>query len=82
MKKKILYKQLIKYQCADKIVCVLIMLNMLVLIDVFSVSYCMVCTYLRAGNPQALASGLSLVHRHNHTVTALLHQHACVPCAL
>ena len=39
------------------------------------VSYCMVCAYVREGNPRALASGLSPVHTHNHTITALLHQH-------
>ena len=47
-----------------------------------SVSYCMVCAYVREGNPRALASGLSPVHTHNHTITALLHQHACALCAL
>ena len=46
------------------------------------VSYCMVCAYLRENNPRALASGLSPVHIHNLTITALLHQHACPFCAL
>ena len=35
----------------------------------------MVCAYVR-DNPLTLASGLSPVHTHNHTITALLHQHA------
>ena len=47
-----------------------------------SVSYCMVCAYVREGNPRALASGLSPVHTHNHTITALLHHHACALCIL
>ena len=47
-----------------------------------SVSYCMVCAYVREDNPRALASGLSPVHAYNHTITALLHQHACAQCAL
>ena len=47
-----------------------------------SVSYCMVCAYVREGNTRALASGLSPVHTHNHTVTALLHQYACALYAL
>ena len=34
-----------------------------------SVSYCMVCAYVQEDNPQALASGLSPVHAHNHTIT-------------
>ena len=42
----------------------------------------MVCAYVREGNPRALASELSPVHTHNHTITALLHQHACAPCLL
>ena len=42
----------------------------------------MVCVYVREGNPRALASGLSRVHTHNHTITALLYQHACALCAL
>ena len=44
----------------------------------------MVCAYVREGNPGALAlaSGLSPVHTHTHTITALLHQHACALCAL
>ena len=46
------------------------------------VSYCMVCVYVREGNPRALARGLSPVHTHNRTITALLHQHACALCAL
>ena len=33
--------------------------------------------YVRVDNPLALASGLSPVHTHNPTITALLHQHAC-----
>ena len=45
------------------------------------VSYCMVCAYVREGNPRALASGLSSVYTHNHTVTALLQQRACA-CTL
>ena len=47
-----------------------------------SVSYCMVCAYVREDNSRALASGLSPVHKHNQTITALLHQHACALCAL
>ena len=46
------------------------------------VSYCMVCAYVREGNPRRLWSGLSPVLSHNHTITALLHQHACARCAL
>ena len=42
----------------------------------------MVCMYVWEGNSWALASGLSPVHTHNHTITALLHQHACTLCAL
>ena len=42
----------------------------------------MVCAYVREDNPRALASGLFPVHTHNHTITALLHQHACAICAL
>ena len=59
---------------------------------VSSVSYCMVCVYVREDNPRALASGLSPVHIHNHglspvhihnhTITVLLHPHACALCAL
>ena len=49
---------------------------------VIGVSYYMVCAYVREDNPRALASGLSPVHAHNHTITALLHQHACALCAL
>ena len=45
-----------------------------------SVSYFMVCAYVREDNPRALARGLSPVHAHNQTITALLHQHACVHC--
>ena len=41
-----------------------------------SVSYRMVCAYVREDNPRTLASGLSPVHMHNHTITALLYQHA------
>ena len=33
-----------------------------------SVSYCMVCAYVREYNPRAIASGLSPVHMHNHTI--------------
>ena len=47
-----------------------------------SVSYCMVCAYVWEDNPRASASGLSPVHTHNHTITALLHQYACALCAL
>ena len=47
-----------------------------------SVSYCMVCAYVREDNQRALARGLSPVHTHNHTITALLHLHACALCAL
>ena len=36
-------------------------------------SYCMVCAYVREDNTRALASGLSPVHTHNHTITASLH---------
>ena len=35
----------------------------------------MACAYVREDNPLALASGLSPVHAHSHTKTALLHQH-------
>ena len=42
----------------------------------------MVCEYVREDNHRALASGLSPVHTHNHTVTALLHHHAGALCAL
>ena len=35
----------------------------------------MVCVYVREDNPRALASGLSPVHTHNHTITFSLHQH-------
>ena len=38
--------------------------------------------YVREDNPRALTSGLSPVHTHNHTITVLLHQHACALCAL
>ena len=38
-----------------------------------SVSYRMICAYVQEDNPQALVSGLSPVHTHNHTITALLH---------
>ena len=31
--------------------------------------YCMVCGYVWEDNPQALVSGLSPVHTHNHTIT-------------
>ena len=48
----------------------------------YKLSFCMVCAYVQEDNPQALASGLSPLHRHNHTITALLHQHACALCAL
>ena len=45
------------------------------------VSFLIVCAYVRENNPRALASGLSPVHIHNFTITALLHQHACPLCA-
>ena len=32
-----------------------------------SVSYCIVCAYVREDNPPALASGLYPVYAHNHT---------------
>ena len=38
--------------------------------------------YVRDDYPRALASGLSPVHAHKHTITALLNQHACALCAL
>ena len=41
------------------------------------VSYCIVYVYVWKDNPRALASGLSHVHTHNHTISFLLHQHAC-----
>ena len=44
--------------------------------------YCMVCAYVREDNPQALLSGLSPIHMHNHTITFLLHQHACALCTM
>ena len=50
--------------------------------DKHSVSYYMVCAHVREDYPRALASGLSPVHAHNHTITASLHQHACALCAL
>ena len=37
----------------------------------------MICAYVREDNPRALASGLSPVHTHDHTITFLLYQHAC-----
>ena len=40
----------------------------------------MVCAYVREDNPRALANELSPVHAHNHTIPALLHQHACALC--
>ena len=49
-------------------------------ISVISVSYCMVCAYVRKGNPRALASELSPVHTQNHAITALLHQHGSALC--
>ena len=42
----------------------------------------MVYAYVREDNPRAVASGLSPVHTHNHTITALFHQHARALCAL
>ena len=42
----------------------------------------MVCAYVREDNPRALASGLSPVHVHNHTMTALLRLHAIALCEL
>ena len=47
-----------------------------------SVSYFMVCAYIREDNQRALARGLSPEHMYNHTITALLHQHACALCVL
>ena len=44
-----------------------------------NVSYCMVCAYVREDNPRVLASTLSPIHTHNHTIIALLHQHAHFP---
>ena len=35
----------------------------------------MVCAYVREDNPRALASGLSPIHVHNHTITASMHVH-------
>ena len=37
---------------------------------------------LREDNPRALVSGLSPEQTQNHTITCLLHQHACAFCAL
>ena len=42
----------------------------------------MICAYVPEDNPQALGSGLSPIHKHNHTFTAILHQHACALRAL
>ena len=47
-----------------------------------NVSYSMVCAFKLEDNPRALMSGLSPVHTHNHIITFLLHQHACVLCTL
>ena len=47
-----------------------------------SVSFCMVGAYVREDNPRAFASGLSPVHAHNHTITALLNQDVCTLCVL
>ena len=55
---------------------------MLRVLSFLCVSYCMVCVYVREDNPRPLASGLSPVHTHTHTITALLYQHAYALCAL
>ena len=47
----------------------------------YAISYCMVYAPLREDNPRALASGLSPVHTHNHTLTFLLHQYEFALCA-
>ena len=49
---------------------------------IISVRYCMVCAYVREDNPRDLASGLSPIHTHSHTLTVLLHQHACALCEI
>ena len=41
------------------------------------VTYCMVCASVQENNPRAVASGLSPVHTHNHTITFLLHKDVC-----
>ena len=41
-----------------------------------SVNYCMFCAYVWEDNPRALASGLSPILMHSHTITALMYQHA------
>ena len=46
------------------------------------VSYYMACAFIREDNPHVLVSGLSTVHTHNHTITALLQQHAYAHCSL
>ena len=51
-------------------------------IEYICVRYCMVYTYVREDNSRGEATGLSPVHMHNHTITALLHQHVCILCAL
>ena len=41
----------------------------------------MVFVYVREDNPRALAGKLSPVQMHNHTITFILHQHACGLCS-
>ena len=48
------------------------------MVNLIHVSYCMFCTSVREDNPRALAS----VHKYNHSITSLLHQHACALCTL
>ena len=36
-----------------------------------------VCAYVREDNTRALASGLSHLYTHNHTLTFSVHQHTC-----
>ena len=50
--------------------------------NLLSVTYCMVCAYVRGDNPRALARGLFPVQTHSHITTFLLHQHACTLCTL
>ena len=42
----------------------------------------MVCAYVQEDNPRALASGLSPLHKRNHTIIFFVHQHACVHCEI
>ena len=39
-------------------------------------NYCLICAYVREDNLRALASGISPVHKHKHTIS--FNQHTCV----